>query len=195
MSLTICQATSDDLPTIVSILNQGILSKLRRGDTAWGDQSYDIASLKPFIDDGSTFIALNGTNIVGTFRLVWQDNVLWGSQPPEAGYVQSFSVASGNKGQNIGGQIIDLALAEAALQGRAYLRLACPSNNGGLRTYYEKQGFHRADSKAKPQHPTYSAVYYERSTGHYDPNELQEKKNARKRPQFGKFRLFRSSED
>lgn len=182
MNLTTRIAKPADIPTVLAILNHGMLSKLRRGDTAWGDATYTTESIRPAVENGSTYLAFLGNEPVGTFQLLWSDEAMWGVQSPEAGYVQAFATASGYRGQNIGGQILELALAEVTRSGRKYLRVACPSNNQGLKAYYEKQGFVRADAKANPRYPSYSAAYYERPsfvTDSVQPAQAQQA-NSRK---------------
>lgn len=164
MNLTLRQATEANLPEVLAILNYGIRNKLQRGDLAWGDTALNEAAIRPLLNDGSTYVALDShKNIVGTFRLVWQDEQAWGVQPPVAGYLQHVAVTSGYRGQNIGGQMLHLADREIAAKNRYFLRLTCPSGNASLRAYYEKQDFVRADSHANPTYQTHQPLsYYER---------------------------------
>lgn len=164
MNVTIRPATNEDMPTILSVLNYGVRNKIRRGDLAWGEKDIEPNSIIPFVQNGTAYIAdLNGQP-VGVFMLDWQDEINWGLQPPTACYLQRFAVAAGFGGQNIGGQILDL-VAETIKSQRnlSSIRLVCPSSNAKLRAYYEKRGFIRADSKAKPAMPRTTVVYYERN--------------------------------
>lgn len=161
MNIILRQASEQDAAAVIAVMNSGVVSKVRRGDLAWGDQVLTEADILPHIQHGNTYVACQGDAVVGTFVLDWHDVNFWGVQSPDAGYIQRFAVDSSQRGQNIGGQMIDLAESEVAAHGGHYLRLVCPSTNPGLRAYYEKQGFSRADGKAKPAayHPV---VYYER---------------------------------
>lgn len=163
MSLTIQRATTADVPTIVDILSYGVRNKIRRGDLAWGEKNIEAASVEPFIANGTAYIALLDSHVVGTFMLNWQDEINWGKQQQPACYLQRFAVASGYSGRNIGGQILDLVATTVNDQGNLQsIRLVCPSANTKLRAYYEKQGFGRADAIAKPLLPRTDIVYYER---------------------------------
>lgn len=163
MSLTIQRATNAEIPAILEILNWGVRNKIRRGDLAWGENNLDAASVGPFIVNGTAYIALLDSQVIGTFMLGWQDEINWGKQQQSACYLQRFAVAAGYSGQNIGGQILELVASTVKEQGNlSSIRLVCPSANPKLRVYYEKQGFIRADGKANPTLPRTDIVYYER---------------------------------
>lgn len=162
MELYLRRATENDLQSIVDILNAGTRNKIRRGDLAWGMSDHNPETIKTMITEGLFYLAFNDSTPAGTLALAWQDIHMWGNQPADAGYVQRFAVAPGYSGQNIGGQILDLALKEVEQHGRQYLRIAVPSGNPKLRVYYENHGFTRADNKiTSPIHPVYPAAYYE----------------------------------
>lgn len=167
MNIYLKKASEDDLDVILDILNQGTRNKIRRGDLAWGMSEHSPEAIRVMIVNESFYLALTDTMPVGVFALTWQDEHTWGKQPVDAGYVQRFAVAAGHSGQNIGGQILDLALREVEQHGCQYLRIAVPSGNLKLRAYYENHGFVRADYKVvAPVHPAYPAAYYERLTAH-----------------------------
>lgn len=164
MDIFLRPATISDLDTIVGILNTGTRNKIRRGDLAWGMSDHNPEPIRDMVANGLFYLALSGATPVGVFALAWQDDHMWGKQPADAGYVQRFAVAAGYSGQNVGGQILDLALKEVEQHDRRYLRIAVPSGNTKLRAYYENHGFVRADNKVIPPiHPSYPAAYYERS--------------------------------
>lgn len=165
MELYLKKASADDLQTVLDILNAGTQNKIRRGDLAWGMSDHNPETIKTMIAEGLFYIAFNGSTPVGTLALSWQDVHMWGNQPADAGYVQRFAIAPGYSGQNVGGQIIDLALDKVNKYGRQYLRIAVPSSNTKLRSYYENQGFVRTDHRiTSPINPSYPAVYYELSS-------------------------------
>jgi len=157
------KASVDDLAIILTILNDGTRSKVRRGDLAWGMSDHNPEAIKEMIAKGLFYLAHIDSSPVGVSALTWQDDHMWGNQPADAGYIQRFAVAAGYSGQNIGGKILDLALKVVEQQGRTYLRIAVPSGNPKLRSYYENHGFTRADQRiTSPIHPSYPAAYYER---------------------------------
>ena len=162
MDLRVRRAITEELPAISSILYYAVHAKMHHGDLNWGDKAYGSDELSAQITAGVVYVALLGDDIVGTFRMEWQDDGMWGAQPPIAGYVQRFAVASGYRGQRLGSRIFDLAAQVVERQGRQYVRLTCPIGNEKLRAYHESNGFLRADGKASPVHPAYAAAYYEK---------------------------------
>jgi GNAT superfamily N-acetyltransferase len=162
MDLQVRQATEDDVAAISVILDHAVHAKMHHGDLNWGDKAYDPNVWPQLIAAGNVYVALLGDDVVGTFRLEWQDDGMWGVQPPVAGYVQRFAVSSAHRGQKLGRRIFDLAAQVVALNGRQYVRLTCPIDNAKLRAYHESNGFYRADAKATPFRPAYAAAYYER---------------------------------
>jgi GNAT superfamily N-acetyltransferase len=164
MEIHLRKATENDLQTILDILNNGTRNKVRRGDLAWGMSDHNPETVNNMIGDGLFYLALSESTPVGIFALSWQDDHMWGKQPLDAGYVQRFAVAAGYSGQDVGGQILHLALKEIESHGRSYLRIAVPSGNAKLRTYYENHGFTRAEYRITSViHPAYAAAYYERA--------------------------------
>lgn len=181
MGLTIQRAATTEIPTIVEILSYGVTNKMRRGDLAWGEKNVDPVSIEPSVANGTAYIALLDGHAVGTFILDWQDDTNWGKQEQPACYLQRFAVAAGYGGQNIGGQILDLVASVIKDQGNLQsIRLVCPSVNTKLRAYYERQGFNRADAKARPTLPRTDIVYYERTIQSDSPTENSKSKFLRR---------------
>ena len=188
MELYLKKASADDLQTVLDILNAGTQNKIRRGDLAWGMSDHNPETIKTMIAEGLFYIAFNGSTPVGTLALAWQDVHMWGNQPADAGYVQRFAIAPGYSGQNVGGQILDLALKEVEGHGRRFLRIAVASRNAKLRAYYENHGFTRADNKIiSPIHPAYPAAYYQCTTS----ETLQTYQTTKKQSFFSKLGLRR----
>ncbi len=161
MNLAVRQATAADLPNIKSILDGAVTHKLLRGDSSWGFVQYEGDPLEISIANGSAYLAISEDNVVGTFVLVGEDKT-WGSQPPNAAYLQRLAVDYHFHRQNMGAQIIDLAAAEGKKFGRTLLRLTCASGNTKLCAYYEKLGFIRADHKANPPSQIKPTAFFEK---------------------------------
>ncbi|MBL8122153.1 GNAT family N-acetyltransferase [Candidatus Saccharibacteria bacterium] len=176
-------ATPADIPDIQMILAHGVRSKMNKGDLAWGEAAADPGELEAIIEAGSMYIAYREQEIVGVFMLFWDDAIRWGKQPPIAAYLHRFVVASGLRGQHIGGKILELMCQEVARHGREYLRLTCPAANQQLQAYHLKNGFVRADAIARPAHTAQPMAYFER---HVSGDTEQ---RAAKQPLRKKFRL------
>ncbi len=161
MTITIRQATSDDIPVIKDILAHAVNHKLLRGDVSWGFTSYEGDDIEKSIQDKCAYVALVENRVVGTFILLWKDEGTWGVQPPTAAYVQRLAVNSNHHRQNIGAEILDAIAKAVRGHNRSLLRLTCSSANPKLCSYYLGLGFTRADSLARPNHVSKPTAYFE----------------------------------
>ena len=163
MSLSIRKSTLDDAPILAEILTQAMNYKLSLGDKAWGDQPYTPQEVQSRIVKGHTYTALIDDEIVGTLMFLWEDEMMWGKQPPVAAYVHQLAIKDGYHGQGIGGKLLDWASNKAAKEGRKLLRVDFPPQNAGLKKYYEKLGFKFVKKRLiHAPHASYTAALYER---------------------------------
>jgi ribosomal protein S18 acetylase RimI-like enzyme len=154
-----------DAEAVAAILTSSLEHKVAHGDMAWGTEPYTVDELQERIAKGNTYIARVGGVPVGTLLLIWEDELVWGEQPPIAAYVHSLAVKDGYRGMDLGKQLIDWADQRAASEGRELLRIDFPPENDGLRAYYEKLGFTWVqDKQVTTPHKTYTATLYERRT-------------------------------
>lgn len=82
-----------------------------------------------------------GGVVVGALRLVWDDEPVWGPQPPDAAYVHGLVIDRRHAGQGLGRSLLDWSARQARQAGRRWVRLDCGEDNGVLRGYYQRQGF------------------------------------------------------
>jgi ribosomal protein S18 acetylase RimI-like enzyme len=163
MSLNIRKATLNDAKALAEILTQAVSYKLSLGDKAWGNEPYTPQEVEGRIKKGHTYTALLDDEIVGTFMFLWEDEMMWGKQPPVAAYVHQLAIKDGYHGQSIGRELLDWAGKEAAREGRKLLRIDFPPQNAGLKKYYEKLGFKFVSERLiNAPHATYTAALYER---------------------------------
>lgn len=164
MQLMIRKAGLADAEPLAEILTQATQYKIAHGDNAWGSEPYTAEELEARIAKGNTYAAWLGDTIVGTMLFLWEDEMMWGKQPPVAAYVHQLATRDGYRGQNIGGQMLDWASQQAADNGRQLLRIDFPPQNDGLRQYYEGLGFQFVENRLiEAPHATYTAALYERS--------------------------------
>ena len=76
---------------------------------------------------------------MATITLQRNDELVWGPQPDDAGYVHRLAVRRGAAG--VGAELLAWAERETRAAGRDFLRLDCWSENAHLREYYESNGF------------------------------------------------------
>ncbi len=165
MDLLVRKARLEEAEALAGILTQAMEFKLSRQDKAWGSHRYTTEELRERISKGNTYAVWADKTLVATLLLLWEDEMMWGKQPPDAVYVHQLAIAEGQHGKDIGGELLDWAGEQAVKQGRRFLRLDCPPSNKGLRKYYEKQGFTWVqDRQIHAPQATYMAALYERPT-------------------------------
>lgn len=94
-------------------------------------------------DKGQIYYASLNSEIVGMFRLQWSDEMFWGKQEDNAGYIHSLTVRRKFYNQGIGQKILNIIEDICRDNGKKYLRLDCGENITKLCEYYEKNGFHK----------------------------------------------------
>lgn len=163
MRLSIRKAALSDTVDLAEILTQAMQYKLSLGDKAWGEHPYTAEQVQEQIVKGNTYVAWINDKRVGTLILLWEDEMYWGKQPPEAAYVHKLAIRDVYHGQGIGEKLLDWADQQAGEQRRKLLRIDFPPTNAGLRAYYEKLGFRWVmDREIHAPHATYIAALYER---------------------------------
>lgn len=165
MKLIVRKARPEDAEALAEVLTQAMHYKLARNDTAWDSVPYSVEELQEQIVKGNTYaVWLDGT-LVATLRLLWENEMMWGDQPPIAAYAHQLAVKDGYHGHNIGSQLLDWAGQQAAAKGRKLLRIDFRPSNSSLKAYYVKHGFQFVKNrKIHAPHATYTAVLYERPT-------------------------------
>lgn len=163
--VTVEVAKPEDAEALAEILTSAVHKKVAHGDMAWGAEPYTPEELRDRIEKGVMYIAKLGDIPVGTFQLLWDDERIWGKQPPVAGYVHQLAIKDGYRGMEIGKQLLDWAGETAASNGRDLLRIDFSPSNQGLKAYYESLGFKWVkDKEIYNTDSIYTASLYERST-------------------------------
>lgn len=158
-------AKPEDAEALAEILSSALQNKVAHGDMAWGTEPYTAEELHERIEQGNTYIARLGNEPVGTLLLTWEDEMMWGKQPPNAAYVHQLAIKDGYRGMDLGKQFLDWAGQQAANNGRELLRIDFPPKNYGLKAYYEKLGFKWVQNREiHAPHATYMAALYEKPT-------------------------------
>lgn len=101
-------------------------------------------SLAEAIARGEVFVVRQDDRIIGTVTVDdYADGEFWTpeDQPHEALYIHRMVVTRAARGQEVGRQMIDWALARAASQGKRWLRLDAWRTNAELHAYYLRHGF------------------------------------------------------
>jgi ribosomal protein S18 acetylase RimI-like enzyme len=140
----------DDLTVAASILDERARWLWDQGIRQWGE-TYPERFLRAAVEAGALHLARDGGVPFGTIGLHWTDPVVWGHQPPNAGYIHQLAIATAYAGDGRGQQLLDWAAARIRAAGRTYLRLDCVAVNTKLCAYYRTLGFtHVGDVPATP---------------------------------------------
>jgi GNAT superfamily N-acetyltransferase len=147
VSLEIKVATLEDLPAVLSILNDAAAWLVSKGIKGQWPEVWDEEYVTSKIASGETYLAYQNAQPVATVALQWADEIMWGKQSDEAGYVHHLAVRRSQAGSGLGRQVLDWTAGQAIFRGKKYLRLDCASFNPALRDYYLRAGFSLVGAK------------------------------------------------
>lgn len=159
--IQVVKAIIADAPLVADILTDAVRRKLTYDDHSWGAGVYTEEEVLRLMAKSPTYLAYVDGEAVGTVALQWEDEPVWGVQPPIAGYIHRLAIKDGVEAKGLGAQMIDWAGNQVARRHRKFLRLDCDIRNLGLCAYYEKQGFVQVGSKQMTR-SGHTAALYER---------------------------------
>ena len=131
-----------------------------RGVRQWEPGEVGLGDVRGQVGAGQWHVVREDGGPVAAVRLLWEDEPVWGPQPPIAGYVHGLVVSQRHHGVGLGSALLGWTADRARAHGRTVLRLDCGEDNGALRRYYSGQGFDevgRRDSHGR----WYSVVLHE----------------------------------
>lgn len=87
------------------------------------------------------YFVLNNSKVIGMFRLQWDDEMFWGKQKNNAGYIHSFTIDRALYGQGIGKKVLVMIEELCIRNDKQYLRLDCGVHVLELCRFYKNSGF------------------------------------------------------
>lgn len=110
---------------------------------SWGwNYPFDDEWMLPRIERGELYLAFQGSEPVGAFRILWEDIPFWGDRETgESIYLHTFAVRRDRSGQGLGSAIIAHVAEMGRVRGRINVRLDCALSSTKLITFYERNGF------------------------------------------------------
>ncbi len=153
-----------DAEALVRLRDAAAQWLLDRGVEQWAPGEVHAAVVEAQIGAGEWHVVRAGGDVVAALRLLWDDVLVWGDQPPVAGYVHGL-VVDRLHGRGLGAQLLDWAGEQVGRQGRALLRLDCQEHNGQLRAYYRRHGFTEVGRSEDPTGVFRPVVRLERPAG------------------------------
>jgi N-acetylglutamate synthase-like GNAT family acetyltransferase len=139
------KARTEELEQGLLLLKEAAFWLQEKGIDYWQDwispPPHFIDWIKQGFNQSEFYMVEKDKNVIGCFRLQWQDPVFWGEQGGNAGYIHSLTISRGLAGQGIGKCVLDLIESHCRQNGKELLRLDCGVDVKGLRKYYEQYGF------------------------------------------------------
>jgi GNAT superfamily N-acetyltransferase len=144
-ALAFRQARLDETEVVLTLLREAAAWLRDRGIDYW--QSWldppdtHIRRLERGCRNGEFFLVECDDEVVGCFRLQWEDRMFWGERNDKAGYVHSVTTRRDLAGTGTGRRVLEAIEHCCVGQGRDFVRLDCGAANHRLRRYYESCGF------------------------------------------------------
>lgn len=130
-----------DVAEVVGLLTEAAAWARDRGIERWWPIPFPERIVRRGVERGEVFLVHRTDELVGTIALAREDPLMWGDQPPVAGYVHRLAVRRSLAGAGLGRAILEWADGEVRRWGRSKLRLDCLATNAALRRYYLGLGF------------------------------------------------------
>jgi GNAT superfamily N-acetyltransferase len=140
-SVEISLAVTADLDDVLDILHEAARWLASRGINQWRIDGFPRALVAGDISRGEVYVGRRDGRAVGTFTLMWSDELFWPGVAGDAGYIHRIAVRREARG--LGVELLKFAERVTASTGRKLLRLDCFSGNAALCSYYERAGFVR----------------------------------------------------
>jgi ribosomal protein S18 acetylase RimI-like enzyme len=149
-SLRVTAATVEHAPAVRELRNDLARWMLKREIAQWSPGEMSLEWIETCISWGAVHVVTRGEDLVGSVTVVWDDPLVWGRQPPDAGYIHMLMVHPMFRGHGTGRSILGWAEALIRDAGRPLARLDCARTNRALRTYYEDLGYRFVAHKPFP---------------------------------------------
>ena len=78
--------------------------------------------IKQGFDNKQFYFVLNNSGIIGMLRLQWDDELFWGKQDNNAGYIHSFTIDRKYYGQGLGKQVLQMIEEVCIKNKKQYIR-------------------------------------------------------------------------
>lgn len=155
-------ATVADAAVVVA-LRESLTGWLQaRGVDQWDHGEWAVEHVAALARDRTLYVCRDAEHIAGCVVLSWQDLVVWGERPPDAGYLHGLLVDRSYAGRGLGHALIGWAGQQTLAAERSILRLDCVATNPWLRGYYTDLGFTEVGRRAYQQAALRQSVLLEK---------------------------------
>ena len=144
-----------DLKIVLALLKMASEELQEKGIDQWkywqNPPKEKITWLQEGLKNKEFFFVENENNErVGMFRLLYNDELYWGKQKSNAGYIHSLVIDTKFNGHGYGNKIVTQVVQELIKKDIFLLRLDCLASNKELCSYYEMQGFKKVGEVQMP---------------------------------------------
>ncbi len=152
LSISIGQATLDEVSIVSSILLEAALWLKQRNIALWSEYEVSPNSIHKDVESGLYFIAFCGQTAVGVVKFQTEDLVFWSDVPQEnSAFIHRLAVRRSFSGGSISTALMQWAVERSRALGKHFLRLDCAADRFRLRSVYENFGFqHHSDRQVGP---------------------------------------------
>ena len=146
MNLHFLNAAENDFDSVFGLYQNTAKWFAEKGINQWSQWLSPDEKQKEWLQNrlakGEFWFAKNeSSELVGMFRLMYEDEEYWGKQDIAAGYVHSLITLRAFSGQNIGEKMLQFVENELIRKEIFTFRLDCVATNERLCNYYLSQGF------------------------------------------------------
>lgn len=138
MSVEICEATWDDLPSVLALYAQ---LGMDSGEVLPLDEAKRIYARMQLYPDYTIYVATKNSSAVGAFALLIMDNL--GHQGASSGIVEDLVVHEEVRGQGIGKQMMEFAMLKCQERGCYKISLSSNLQREQAHKFYEALGYKR----------------------------------------------------
>lgn len=135
------EAGTQDAAELLALREAAAAWLTRRGIRQWEPGEVGIDEVHRQVASGEWHVRREGRQIIAALRLAWQDEAIWGPQPPVAAYIHGLVIERRYAGAGLGSALLGWAAQQATSRDRPLLRLDCVEDNPSLLNYYERHGF------------------------------------------------------
>ena len=138
---TLTRAVPDDARAVVRLRNAAAEWQLSQGIRQWTPGEVTEVQFANRARAGELYVVRRGQDIIAAVLLQWDDEIVWGVRPPEAGYIHGLVIDRRHSGFGFGRSVLASAETHIASQGRRIARLDCVESNNPLQSYYTRAGY------------------------------------------------------
>jgi GNAT superfamily N-acetyltransferase len=178
LPLVLRRATADDYCAILALINGAVQWLPTKGTDQWAgpwpDERRRNACILDDLEDGKTWLAIDGTTVAATITIDPIDNAVWPAERrgERAAYLRRLIVDRRYGGLQVGARLLDWAGDFAADEYSAsWIRIDVWTTNHVLHDYFREQGFDDAGLRDLEDEPDYpSRALFQRSTAQRRPD-------------------------